>query len=203
MARETRRVSVQPEPNSRADWNARYATKRADARAPSRWIVQQYGALPQASLVCDIAGGFGRHAAPLVARGHRVVLLDFAEQAVRDAVQHSRASLGVVADTRALPLREAAFDGIVVTNFLDRDVMPAILALLKPGGRLLYETYTTEHVTLVAAGLARAPRSARFLLEPDELRSLVSPFTIVDYREEEVDDEAGRRFCASVHAVRP
>ncbi len=199
----TRRMSSQPEPNSRADWNTRYAAQRVDEKSPSRWIVQQYRALASASLVCDIAGGAGRHAAPLVAQGHRVVLLDFAETAVRDALRHSRVTYTVVADARALPLRDGGFDAVVVTNFLDRDLIPAFIALLKPGGRLLYETYTTEHVTLVAAGLARAPRSACFLLKPGELRALVSPLTIVDYREGEIVDEAGRRACASVHAIRP
>ncbi len=152
--------------------------------------------------MCDIAGGAGRHAAPLVALGHRVVLLDFAEAAARDALRHSRATHAIVADAQALPLREGSFDAVVVTNFLDRDLIPAFIALLKPGGRLLYETYTTEHVTLVAAGLARAPRSARFLLQPGELRALVSRLTIVDYREGEIEDDAGLRVCASVHAFK-
>jgi SAM-dependent methyltransferase len=195
-------VSVQPEPNSRADWNARYATSRTEEKGPSRWIVQQSRALPKGALVCDVAGGTGRHAAPLVALGHRVVLLDFAEQAVRDALEQSRATLGVVADAKALPLRDSTFDVVVVTNFLDRDLIPAFVALLKPGGHLLYETYTTEHATLVAAGLARAPRSSRYLLKPGELRALVSQLSVVDYREEQVEDEAGRRHCASLHAIR-
>jgi hypothetical protein len=145
----------------------------------------------------------GRHAAALTELGHRVVLLDFAEPAVRQALRKSRSIMGVVADMTALPLREETFDAVVVTNFLDRDLIPAFIGLLKRGGRLLYETYTTEHVMLVAAGLARGPHSASYLLQPGELHTLVSPLTIVEYREGDVEDGAGRRACASVHAMRP
>lgn len=144
----------------------------------------------------------GRHAAALAELGHRVVLLDFAEPAVRRALRKSRSIMGVVGDLGALPLREATFDAVVITNFLDRDLMPVFIGLLKAGARLLYETYTTGHVMLVAAGLARGPRSVSYLLKPGELRELVSQLTIVEYREAEVEDEAGRRVCASVHAVR-
>ena len=198
----TRRVTSHPEPNSRQDWSSRYAAKPDDPRGPSRWIIEQGRALPRGALVCDVPGGMGRHAAALTELGHHVVLVDFAEPAVRRAVKKSRSIMGVVADMKALPLREETFDAVVVTNFLDRDLMPAFVNLLKRGGRLFYETYTTEHVMLVAAGLARGPHSASYLLKPGELRALVSQLTVVAYREEEVEDEAGRRVCASVHARR-
>lgn len=198
----TTRVTSQSEPNSRADWSARYAAKPHDPRGPSRWIIEQGRALPRSSLVCDIPGGMGRHAAALAELGHRVVLVDFAEPAVRQALRKSRSIVGVVADMTALPLREETFDAVVVTNFLDRNLIPAFIGLLKTGGRLLYETYTTEHVMLVAAGLARGPQSASYLLQPGELRTLVSPLAIVEYREGEIRDAAGLRVCASVHARR-
>lgn len=165
-------------------------------------MIEQCRILPPGSLVCDVAGGEGRHAGALALLGHDVVLVDFAEGAVRAATRRSRAICGVLADVAALPFRADVFDGVVVTNFLDRDLIPAFIALLRPGGHLVYETYTTEHVALVAAGLSRAPRSARYLLHPGELRALVAPLTIVAYREGDIEDEAGRRACASVHAVR-
>lgn len=149
-----------------------------------------------------MAGGEGRHAAAIAELGHRVVLVDFAEVAVRLALRRAPEILAVVADVSALPLRAGVFDCLVVTNFLDRDLIPAFVALLRPGGSLVYETYTTDHVALVAAGLARSPRSARYLLRPGELRELVAPLTIVAYREGDIEDEAGRRACASVHALR-
>ncbi len=182
---------------------ARYARGRRHEPSPSRWIIDQSTLFSPRSLVCDVAGGTGRHAVALAAKGHRVVLVDFVEAALREGTRRSSAVHGVVADVRSMPLKDGRFDGVVVTNFLDRDLIPALVALLKPAGHLLYETYTTEHAALVAAGLASAPRSARYLLRPGELRALVAPLTILDYREGDISDEAGRRACASVHAVRP
>ena len=190
------------DPNSRGDWTARYARDRRENSRPSRWIIDQSRRFTPRSLICDVAGGTGRHAAALAASGHRVVLVDFVVDAVMVATRRSPNVHGVVADVRSLPLKDGMFDGVVVTNFLDRDLIPALLALLKPAGHLLYETYTTEHAALVAAGLANAPRSARFLLKPGELRTLVAALTIIDYREGDIEDEAGRRACASVHAIK-
>jgi SAM-dependent methyltransferase len=190
------------EPNSRADWQARYAARLARDKGPSRWVLERMRILPPRSTICDIAGGIGRHAIPIAEMGHHVVLIDFIETAVRFAMQQSPGTAGVVADASALPLKEAVFDAVLVTNFLDRDLIPALIALLKPGGHFVYETYTTEHAALVAAGLARAPRSARYLLRRGELPELVAGLTILASREGEVHDEAGRRACASVHGVR-
>lgn len=194
-------MSGPPEANSRADWTARYARKGGEETKPSRWVLERCRLLAPGSWICDVAGGTGRHAAPLAERGHHVVLVDFVERAVRTAAGRSSHIHGVVADVHALPIRDGSFDGVVVTNFLDRDLIPTLLALLRPDGHLLYETYTTEHAALVAAGLARAPRSARYLLRAGELRTLIAPLQILDYREGDIEDEAGRRACASVHAL--
>jgi SAM-dependent methyltransferase len=188
--------------SSRAEWVARYGAADRAYRQPSRWILERSATLAPDSLICDVAGGSGRHAVPLAGRGHRLVLLDFVEDALRIALRRAASIWGIVADARYLPLREASFDAVVVTNFLDRDLFPSLVALLKPGGRLLYETYTTEHAALIAAGLARAPRSASYLLHPGELRRLVQPLSITAYREGDIEDAAGRRACASVEAVR-
>ncbi|MGQ0537355.1 MAG: class I SAM-dependent methyltransferase [Gemmatimonadaceae bacterium] len=190
-----------PDSGSRGAWIARYAGHIHHTEgAPSRWVMQQCESLAPQATVCDIAGGRGRHAVPLAARAARVILVDFVEEAVRHATSRSGRISGVVADVAALPLRRRSCDLVVVVNFLDRDLFPTLIGLLKPGGHLVYETYTTEHVALVAAGLVRSPRSARFLLRPGELRSLVAPLVIVAYREGDMEDAAGRRACASVVA---
>jgi SAM-dependent methyltransferase len=191
-----------PEPTSRADWITRYAAKRAHDAPPSRWIVERGHLLQPGSLVGDVAGGRGRHAVPFAENGHRVVLLDFVEEAVRSAIRRAPGIEGVVTDVQALAVRNHSFDAVIVVNFLDRELFPTLVALLKPGGHLLYETYTTEHAALVSAGVAHGPRTERFLLRQHELRTLVSPLTILAYREGEVNDEAGQRMCASIHAIK-
>jgi hypothetical protein len=181
-------------------WAARYEEAQGPDKAASSWLIEAAQRLPPDAMIVDIAGGRGRHARPLLAEGRRCVLVDFVESALRLAVQQAPALPVVAADAWALPFADATLDAILVANFLERDLFPAYHALLKPGGFLLYETYPLENAVLVAAGEARAPRSPRYMLEPGELRTLVAPLEILDYREGIVSDAAGRRASASVLA---
>jgi SAM-dependent methyltransferase len=184
-------------------WQERYASEDRGNRPPSAWVVETACRLPNDLPVADVAGGVGRHAVPLARCGHRVVVVDFVERAVRAAIRPERGVAGVVADTAALPLREGRFGLVVVTNFLDRAIAPELIALLSPGGRLIYETYTLEHLDLVRRGLARGPSSPDVLLRPGELRTLFPSLTVEEYAEREVEDAAGRRHCARLLARKP
>jgi SAM-dependent methyltransferase len=181
-------------------WRELYASGARPDRPPSRWVVDTIAALPNDLPLADIAGGTGRHAVPAVRRGHRVVLVDFVEQAVARAMVHDPGISGAVAEVSRLPLRTQAFGVVVVANFLDRSLFPDLQALLAPGGRLVYETYTLPHLDLVKRGVAHGPSSNEFLLRPSELRELASPLEVIEYWEGEVEDEAGRRCCARLVA---
>jgi SAM-dependent methyltransferase len=188
--------------DDRARWEERYAHAQEPDKAPSAWILDRAGRLPNDGVVADIAGGTGRHAVPIARLGRRVVLVDFVERAVRSARRIEPALLGVVADTSALPFADGAFALIVVTNFLDRGLFGALARLLAPGGVLLYETYTRSHLESAARGEVRGPRSPRFALESGELPSLVRPLEVQEYEEGFVEDEAGARHCARVVALK-
>jgi SAM-dependent methyltransferase len=173
----------------------------ARAHAPSAWVVARALELPADALVVELACGDGRHARALAAAGRRVLAVDFVERAVRAAAA-TRGVHGVVADAGRLPFAPGTLDAIVLVNFLDRALFPTLAALLRPGGALVYETYTRAQLALAAAGRAPAPRSARYLLEPGELPALVSPLAVTARREGLVVDDAGERCVSSVVAVR-
>jgi SAM-dependent methyltransferase len=196
-------------PDDREKWTARYSGATPGAttdRAPSAWVLERCLALPERALVVDVAAGLGRHAVALAERGRRAVAVDFVEGAVQIAVQRAWGVpgevWGVVADALALPFGDATLDAIVTVNFLDRALFATFARLLRPGGRLVAETYTRRHAELVAAGRARAPRSPAYMLDAGELRTLVAPLRVVAGREELVRDEAGERWVASVEAER-
>ena len=184
----------------RNTWQELYATGARPDRPPSAWIVDVVATLPNDGPVADVAGGSGRHAVPVAQRGRRVVLVDFVAGAVARAMAREPAIEGVAADASALPLRKGAFGVVLVANFLDRTIFPDLIALLEPGGHLVYETYTVAHLELVDKGLARGPRTTEFLLRPAELPELVTSLTVRYYWEGEVEDEAGRRCCARLVA---
>ena len=159
--------------------------------------MRQALALQPASLILDLAAGRGRHAVPLTAAGRRVIAVDIAEHAVAAARRAASGALeGVVADVAALPFRKGAADAVLCVNFLDRSLFPHLQRLLRPGGRLVIETYSTQQLTL-----ERGPRNAAFLLQPGELPMLVAPMRVLESREGLVRDAAGERYVASVLAV--
>ena len=187
----------------REKWEELYASGSRADRPPSSWLVQVVAGLPNDLPVADVAGGTGRHAVPVAQAGRHVVLVDIVLQAVAAAKERAGPALdGVVAEASMLPLRPGRFGIVMVANFLDRAIFPDLIALLAPGGYLVYETYTTAHLELVRRGLARGPQSLAYVLQPGELRALARPLTVVEYWEGEVEDEAGRRCCARLSGQR-
>jgi SAM-dependent methyltransferase len=157
--------------------------KQNDAAAcargsPSPWVLRFVGLLPAGGAVLDLACGAGRHAALLAAHGHPVLAVD------RDIGQLGAlaATPGVTALAADLegpagwPLGERRFAGVVVTNYLHRPLLPAIVAAVGPGGLLLYETFARGNERL------GRPANPDFLLRPGELLAAVgSELTVLAY----------------------
>jgi SAM-dependent methyltransferase len=72
------------------------------------------------------------------------------------------------------------YDGIIVTNYLHRPLLPTIARALAPGGVLIYETF--------ARGNERfgRPRNPDFLLRPGELLEAFTGLTVVAFEQGEV-----------------
>ena len=187
----------------RDEWDAKYHERGSELdRSPSRWVIDHCARLPLDALVLDVAGGTGRHAEPIARSGRTVVLVDFVHRAVAVAVARNERVLGVVADASALPFGREAFDAIVCVSFLDRSLFKAFAELLKPGGVLVYETFTRAHLDVVARGRARGPRNAAYLREARELPTLVAPLIFAQRDERLVVDDAGERHVARVMALK-
>jgi tellurite methyltransferase len=118
----------------------------------------------------DLAMGRGRHALVLARHGFATYGVDEKLDAVRDAVTAAaREELkvrGWCADLTVFPLPSATFDLIVVTRYLQRDLWRSIRGAVKPGGYVIYETFTVRQ-----RALGTGPTSAHHLLEPGELRA--------------------------------
>ena len=83
-----------------------------------------------------------------------------------------------VRDVEARPPTIASFDVIVVSNFLERRLVVALIAALKPGGLLFYQTFTRIAVT------ERGPPNPLYRLADNELLGLFGDLKIRFYREE-------------------
>jgi tellurite methyltransferase len=187
----------------RAEWDARYRERRSEPdHAPSTWVIDRCARLPRDAVIVDIAGGAGRHAEPIARTGRTVIVVDFVHRAVSAAVSRHARILGVTADASALPFGKASCDAIVCVSFLDRSLFKVLAELLKPGGVLVYETFTRAHLDVVARGRARGPRNPAYLLEAGELARLVAPLVVQEHEEGLLVDDAGERHAARVMAVK-
>ena len=165
---------------------------------PSRWLVDHAHILPRAGDALDVASGSGRNAFWLAARGLKTVAVDRSPESVAGiratAAQRHLPIHTVVVDLEiegaSLPV--SAFDVVVVVHYLHRALFPALKDALRPGGLLVYETFTR------AQALRGRPTNPDFLLEPGELRTLVAPLDILFEREGDFEG----KMLASVIAAR-
>lgn len=166
---------------------------------PTRWLIDHAHLLPTAGDALDLACGRGRNAIWLAQRGLRTVGLDRDPWALRVARDEAD-RLGVVLATSVVDLEadgvaldHASCDVIVAVHYLHRALFPTIRAALRPGGVLVYETFTR------AQAARGKPTNPAFLLNPGELRELVSPLEILVEREGDFEG----KMLASVIARRP
>lgn len=125
----------------------------------------------------DLACGGGRHLLWLAAQGYRVTGVDRDEAAV--APLRARAAI-IVADLESggpWPLAGRRFDGVVVTNYLWRALLPNIAQALNPGGVLMYETFADgqQHIG--------RPSNPEYLLAPGELLRAFPTLRTVAYED--------------------
>ncbi|HTY04327.1 MAG TPA: methyltransferase domain-containing protein [Rhodocyclaceae bacterium] len=163
--------------------------------APSAWVSRFAPLIPAGGDVLDLACGGGRHARLLAALGYRVEAVDRDEQLLAglsgvDGVTTRVADL----EGGPWPYFGRAFDGIVVTNFLWRPLLPQLFACLGEGGVLIYETFM--------AGNERfgKPSHPEYLLRQGELLDLMHKrFTVVAFEQGEVQQPRPavvQRICA-------
>jgi SAM-dependent methyltransferase len=148
--------------------------------ACSAWVLRFLPLIRPGGRTLDCAAGHGRHTKLLLDRGYNV-----------HAIDRNTAALAALAGPRCTveqidlesggvwPLGNS-YDGIVVTNYLHRPLLPAIAGALAPNGVVIYETF--------AQGNERFghPRNPDFLLRPGELLEAFSALTIVAFEQGEV-----------------
>ena len=136
--------------------------------APAAWLTTHRHLLPGGDAL-DLACGHGRHALWLAKQGWRVTAIDRDGGALRELAEEA-SRRGLVVTTRLADLEGGSatlsaetFDVIVVVHYLHRPLFSQLLAALRPGGVLVYETFTT------AQAARGKPTDPDFLLRPGEL----------------------------------
>jgi SAM-dependent methyltransferase len=179
------------EEDARIDWNHRYQEGSHASLEPDPFFLRAYREFvePRFKYVgraLDLAGGVGRHALYLAERGWLVTLMDISEVALKQARrQAEHLDVHIFAEqvdlTEAL-LAEDAFDLIVIFFYLERSLFPQIAAALRPGGMLIYKTYTEEQQKL-----SGGPTHPMHLLQSAELKSAFPDLEILHYSETDAE----------------
>ncbi|HKL77941.1 MAG TPA: class I SAM-dependent methyltransferase [Gammaproteobacteria bacterium] len=167
---------------SATDWDNRYRDREAGEGRPAAVLTENSHLLPAGGMALDLACGLGANAIWLAERGLKTFAWDASPEAVAKLRAYSRENLlpitAEVREVQAWPPEPGRFDVIVVSRFLERSLAPALAAALRPGGLLIYETFSQIRVS------DRGPSSDRFRLADNELLTLFPSLRVRVYREE-------------------
>lgn len=164
-------------------WDKRYETEAyIFGKEPVEFLREHIGLLPRGKAL-DIAMGEGRNAVFLARHGFEVQGCDISEAAIKKARELAKenkvAIHAFVADLETYQLPKDTYDVIACFYYLQRDLVPQMKAALKPGGVIMYETYTIENRERGFEG----PKNEDYLLRPNELLHLFKDLKILYYRE--------------------
>jgi tellurite methyltransferase len=185
--------------NQRA-WEEKYQIQSlADVPEPAAFLREHADMLGPGGTALDIAMGAGQNSVFLAQHGFAVTGVDRSGAAVAFARDYARGrgvSIdAVAADMLAWPFPENYFDVILNFYFLERDLAPRIIAGLKKGGLLFFETYTIDQDRF------DGPHNTDFLLKPNELlESFLDLFVWFYHERIEPDGKGGNRAVASMIA---
>jgi SAM-dependent methyltransferase len=144
--------------------------------------------------------GYGRHAYYFYQLDCAVTAVDRSTEAIESIAIPVHACEKFVADVESGPWPFAGrqFDAVVVTNYLWRPLMPALLASLAPSGVLIYETFAQGNETI------GKPSRPDFLLRPGELLETCKDLRVVAFEDGFTTGADGQtpRFVQRIAAVR-
>jgi 2-polyprenyl-3-methyl-5-hydroxy-6-metoxy-1,4-benzoquinol methylase len=167
--------------SDRIKWDARHAVAPDHDDGPAEVLDAYSHLLPRAGRALDIACGRGANALFLAQRGLETVAWDISAVAIEALkVRARRLNLAIEAEQRDVvekPPPASSFDVIVVSRFLDRSLIPALIAALQPAGLVFYQTFLRDAAT------TEGPRNPEYRLGSNELLTLFAPLRVLAYHE--------------------
>jgi tellurite methyltransferase len=172
------------------EWDARYRTGEAAFDAPTPLVIEIVQILTPGHAL-DLACGAGRNAIFLAQQGWQVTAVDGSAAAIETLRGRAQGALidAVLTDLQrgAFPIAAEAYDLILASYYLQRDLLPAMMRGVKTGGILAAIVHLGEQATprRVAAG---------------ELRSLIPGWEILHDYEGEPRESCHRQPVAEIAA---
>jgi tellurite methyltransferase len=170
-------VSASEKDKSR--WDSKYDTETyIFGITPIPFLVDNLKLLPKGKTL-DIAMGEGRHGVYLATKGFDVLGLDISAKGLKKAhllaKNHNTTIETRVVDLENYTLEKNAYDLIVCTYYMQRNLFRQFKDALKPGGMALIETYNIDH-------LQYSKFNPEWVLKENELLETFKGFKIIRYR---------------------
>jgi tellurite methyltransferase len=184
-----------------ADWEERYKRGKYTSEEPHPLLFQFISDLSPGRAL-DVACGVGRHAIWLAERGWQVDAVDYSPSAI-DILRRRSIQKGVhidacVADLEGqeFDIKAAAYDLVVVCNYLQRDLFGPIKAGTQIGGIVL------AAIAMVDPDPNIKPMNPAYLLQPGELRAQFEGWALIHDFEGKPGGNPNRRAAAELLARR-
>jgi tellurite methyltransferase len=181
-----------------SEWDVRHREAAQNGPAEPASIVSEWLPLLPGGPALDLACGSGRHTLLLASRRQAVTAVDWSgtaldilesrarkaklhvsrDEAANLAESEKRGIRLIQANLEEIRLPEVAFSLILSLQYLQRSLFAQMERALKPGGMLLFETFTKAQLNY-----SGGPRNPSHLLELGELRTAFPELHLLFYRE--------------------
>lgn len=186
-------------PANASEWDLKHAAASQGAGPEPASIVRELLPLLPPGPALDLACGTGRHTVLLASRHQPVTAVDWSPTALTILAERARSlnypvhpgttsDIAAPSATRGIWLVRAdldhvalpvnSFSLILCVQFLQRALFAKIERALRPGGVLLFETFTRAQLEF-----AGGPRNPCYLLDAGELRGAFPWLEVLFYRE--------------------
>jgi len=173
-------------------WDKIYSKNREQLATATAVVRENLHLLPESGLGLELACGLAANSFVLAGQGFKMDAWDISAVAVEQVNQRAAtetANVSAVArDVVEHPPEQGHYDLVVVSHFLDRGIIPAIIRCLKPGGLVFYQTFSQSRVG------NGGPSNMDFRLADNELLRLFAGFKVLVYREEGVQGDTSKGF---------
>jgi len=167
--------------NDRQKWNDKWAGREVGTSHSSSLVKLVTDHVAGEKRLLDVAGGGSSDAIELARNWFKVTVVDVSDVGLsiaRDNALMAGVEISTIeADLDSDPFPAGPWDVITSANFLQRNLIPAMIDTLVPGGWLFI-------VVATVTNLERHERPGRpFLVEPGELPDLATGLEIVHHSE--------------------